>query len=100
MKALDAHRSACRDESTSARRQSTSRSAGGASIFSGCTFEGCSASEAQGGGALFVEGGSVVLRQATHLRGNHAGGELESIRLLRAMQDCKSPLIPHRRTLY
>ena len=53
---------------------------GGAAVFSGCTFEGCSASEANGGGAVWVEGtGSVVLRERTHLRSNHAAGSLDSI---------------------
>ena len=62
-----------------ARRGGAAHVSGGSARFSGCRFEGCSASEVQGGGALLVEGGSVVLRQATHLTSNQAAGTLESI---------------------
>ena len=51
--------------------------------MSGCTIEGCESSQAQGGGAVWVEGsGGVVLRDQTKLHRNHARDNTGAYRLL------------------
>ena len=56
---------------------------GGSAVLSGCTIEGCESSQAQGGGAVWVEGsGGVVLRDQTKLHRNHARDNTGAYRLL------------------
>ena len=64
-----------------ARRGGAMHVRGGEAILRTCVFKTNAAAEAGGGGALCIEGGSVVLEQQTHLHGNMAGGLLGSIRL-------------------
>ena len=53
---------------------------GGKAIFEICTFKDCTAIDAQGGGALWVEAtGSVELRARSRLHDNYAAGLRESI---------------------
>ena len=55
-------------------------SAGGAAVFSGCTFARSTAAAVRGGGAVWVGATArVVLRERTRLHGNSAAGALESI---------------------
>ena len=55
-------------------------SAGGAAVFSGCTFARSTAAAVRGGGAVWVGATArVVLRERTILHGNSAAGALESI---------------------
>ena len=64
----------------SAARGGAVHVSGGDAIFTTCSFEGCAAYEAQGGGAVWVEGtGSVVLRATKQQQCNHSESHKFSI---------------------
>ena len=65
----------------SARRGGAAHVSGGKVVFRRAVFTANEAIEADSGGALCVEGGSVVLEEQTHLHGNMAGIARDSIRL-------------------